>query len=245
MGFKVGKVFSTVAPLGLTNNLTAGAAALGMAATGALGGKRSPGGVGYDEARIKAIQDRIAGQQAKLDAQPAIRKIGPGPSAYQAKQVNPYMSQYQERVSNQVNAGANSANDALARRFAAMGGGNSGAFIKAQQQLMSDAEDKKLQAANEFDANFRQQEADREFQSGEQAKQREFAAENANVENEFKDRVYRFDSSSKLAALELQAVQAERDAQDQNFNKAMSLDAAKHQGGLLGAGGFLGTGIGV
>jgi len=213
---------------------------------GGLNGKyKAPAQPGYDEARIKAIQDRIAGQQAKLDAQPGIQNISAGPSGYKAKSVNPYAAQYQQRVSNQVNAGTNTSNDALARRFAAMGAGNSGAFIKQQQQLLQNAEDKKLDANNEFDNKFAQQEADLEFQSGEQAKQREFAAENANVENEFKDRVYKFDSSSKLAALELQAVQAERDAQDQGFNKQMSLDAAKKQGGLFGGGGFLGLGLGV
>lgn len=240
----IGRKISAAAPLGLTNAVTAGPTA-GLMAAGMIGGPKGGNAAGYDEERLKAIRDRIAGLQGKLDAQPGPKQISAGPAGYKAKAVNPYMAQYQERVSNQVNAGAGTANDALARRFAAMGAGNSGAFIKAQQQLMSDAEDKKLQATNEFDNNFRQQEADREFQSGEQAKQREFSAENSNVENEFKDRVYRFDSTSKLAALELQSVQAERDAQDQNFNKGMSIDAAKHQGGLFGAGGFLGLGLGV
>lgn len=213
------------------------------------GALKQPGSFGgrpaYDEARLKAIQDRIAGLQGKLDASGT-----PKPLQAEAPPTNAALPEYaqiragiQNRISNQASASLGTAQNALARRFAAMGAGNSGAFIKQQQLALQNSDDQRNDALNENlgQVDFQEAQARRGMQ--EAATGRNFQRESFNADADFKDRVFKFDSSSKLGQLELAAVQAERDAQDSAFSKELDLYQLKHTGGLLGSGGVLGTGI--
>lgn len=223
-------------------------------ADGAGGGGGLPGRAGYDPERQRLIGKRIDDLRDQLKGIPAAKPLGPEGATYQAKQYQPgpEFAAERSRVSNQVNAASQTAQDALARRYAAMGGQNGGAFIKQQQQLLSDTADKRAEAMAQVDQKeqalkheFDQQEAGKEFQSAEAGKARGLQRETYNSDLDFKDKVFRFDSNSKLAQMQLSFEQADRDAQDQEFNKEMALYQARHTGGLLGAGGFLGSGIGA
>lgn len=213
--------------------------------------KNVPGQAGYDPAREEAIKKRFADLQVKLDATGKPQMLTPETKAYEARSTTPeiesQLANQKASISRQYNAGAQSANDAVSRRFAAMGAGGSGSAVKASERIFQDAADKSVQAQNELEsatrAQFGEQEANRAFQSNEAMKGRNAAREQFNSEVDFKDKVFRFDSTSKLAQLELGFIQSERDAQDQNFNKEMARYQQANQGGLLGGGGILGTGF--
>lgn len=213
-----------------------------------MGSKDELGPSGYNQAPFDAIKKRMAGLQQDLNQVGAPKMLGAEGPTYQARQNLPQFNAIRNRVSNQANAAGQTAQDALARRYAAMGAGNSGAFIKQQQQLLQDTEDRKQDALAQVDDQEKQaleSEYNKEFQSAEAAKGRDLQRQQYNSDIDFRDKVFRFDSKSKLAQLEMAFTQAERDAQDQQFNKEMERYQARHSGGLLGAGGILGTGIGA
>lgn len=240
----------------------------------ALGGGKGSGAptrTGYDPERQKVVDERIKKLSGELDAIPGAQPITGAPIAeeaggYKAKAITgplPEYSAIRQRVANQANAAKDTANDALTRRYAAMGGMGSGAFVKQQQQLLSDAEDKKAEQLMGVDTQeaaerraLQSAEDNKEFQSAEALKSRalqrdvfnadqSFKIGSFNADQSFRDKVFRFDSKSKLAQLQLAAEQADRDSQDSEFSKELALYQQKHTGGLLGAGGFLGTGLGI
>jgi hypothetical protein len=210
---------------------------------------------GYDEEKMRAIKDRFAKLQNRLDELPGIKPLGAEAPSYQAKDLSGPLAEFEpirQQALQQANAGTQNANDALQRRYAAMGGGNSGAFIKQQQQLLQNGEDKKQEVLNNVNAQeaqarraLQQQESQKEFQSQEASKGRSLTREQYNSDLDFKNSAFKFDQTSKLAQLELGFQQSERDSEDQRFNKELALYQARHSGGLLGAGGILGTGLGA
>jgi hypothetical protein len=219
---------------------------VGGALGGLFGGESAPpGSAAYDEARMRAVKARMDKLNGELDAVPAAKQLGAAPGAYQARSTQnlPGMAAMKERINNQVGAGAQTSQNALARRAAVIGGGTGGAIIKQQEMINQNAEDQKMAANNELDFQTQQNELQKEFQSQEAQKQNSLAREQYNADAEFKDKVFKFDSKSKLAQIELQFTQSERDAQDQQFNKEMAQYQTSKQGGLLGAGGLLGTGL--
>lgn len=216
------------------------------------GGGGLPRSPAYDTSRQDAIAGRINKLRSDLSAIPAAKPLGAEGAAYTAKTFAPptELNQARSRAVSQVNANTQQANDAISRRFAAMGGLGSGAYIKQTELQQQRGEDKKAEASSNIDAQeqamrreFDAMEGQKEFQSGEAAKGRGLQREIYNSDLDFKDKVFRFDSNSKLAQMQLQFEQADRDSQDQEFNKQLSLYQAKNQGGLLGAGGFLGSGL--
>lgn len=212
------------------------------------GGKKQPtGNKSYDTSKDDAIKKRFADLQGKLDAIQGPKTLGPSAPSYKARNPNdiPGVAIAKQNVANQYAAQAGTQTDALSRRFAAMGAGNSGAFLKQQQLALQDAADKSVDAQGGIDYQAAKNEADKEFQSSESTKQQDLQRETYNAESDFKDKVFKFDSTSKLAQLEQGFIQSERDAQDQQFNKEMQQYQQQHSGGLLGAGGFLGTGLGI
>lgn len=160
-----------------------------------------------------------------------------------------------QRVSQQNRAQAQDNQSALSRRFASLGALGSGAFIK-QQQIADDQAGQRLDQAL-GDVGFQEaqaargiEEADkaREFQSGEAQKQREFSQFDRNLAAQnfnFQQKVAEFDNNAKLRALDLQMYNSQVGANESQFNKELAQYTSSKQGGLLGSGGFLGTGIGV
>jgi len=156
----------------------------------------------------------------------------------------------------------NEANDAITRRFAAMNAVGSGAYQKALERQQNQFQE--LGAQTEMDVSGQESqarralmeaEAQREFGSSEAQNQRAFAASEGKRASElgiaqynndlaFRQAMAKFDSNSKLRQLDLAGYQSELAANEQDFNKQLAQYTTKNQGGLLGAGGFLGTGLG-
>lgn len=140
--------------------------------------------------------------------------------------------------------------DALKRRFAAMGALNSGSAIQAEQQSAQKVDEQLANQNEAIDAGQAQEEQrkaevqqGRDFQAGEAEKQRTFQAGQAGIDRAFQDKVFSFDSASKLRALDQMDRQFGLQKDESEFNKRMAEEQAKKTGGLFGGGGFLGLGL--
>lgn len=167
-------------------------------------------------------------------------------SAYQAKDYSNAdlgYGQIQNQTTQKLNAQNDTSQDAIQRRFAAMGNLNSGAYTKAAQmqdnssaQNVADADTnigfQQTQARNAMN----QQEQNKSFQSNEALQNRQFQGDETNVANNMKNQEFQVGS-------DLSYKNAEQQAADTNYDAEMNAYQAKHSGGLLGSGGFLGTGI--
>lgn len=238
MGFLdsvIGGAATALSPLG------AGVGAL----VGMGGGSSIP-----NASRIPKLSD-IPTNQTVLDLQKQLKDT-PAPTpiqGYSAKDMSGPLPEYdlaRQRANEQSNSEGQTASEALSRRFASLGGGaNSGAFIKQQEIQNQDTQNRRSAALQDINASetkarrdLQQVESQKEFQSGENAK-------NVNAQQAFQDKVFRFDSASKLGQLDLGYKSAELNAASEAYNAELNSYTAKHSGGLLGAGGILGTGIGA
>lgn len=186
------------------------------------------------------------------------------PEAYQAKDVSGALPEYEmlrSNLSNQFNAQRGSAMDALDRRFAALGNLNSGARLKSQEKLESSLAQARNEALNQIGfqeaqarRGLQEAEAGRAFASGESRAQMGFGASQSaidranqigmfNTQLEQQNRQFQFDAKSKLRQLDLALYQAQVDNVNTQFNKELAQYQAYNQGGLLGGGGLLGTGL--
>lgn len=175
-----------------------------------------------------------------------------------------------ERVQQRSVADSQQADDAIKRRFTAMGAMNSGAAVKAQQQAQEQVLQKRNEAMSSVDEAEQQRAeriADRDFQSAENEKQRQFAAkegllgrefqageaekgrgfqrEQSGIDRAFQEKVFSFDSASKLRQMDLADKEYALKKDESEFNKNLERHKAANSGGLFGAGGFLGLGIGT
>jgi hypothetical protein len=164
----------------------------------------------------------------------------------------PEYDQIRNQTQMALNAQKQGSSNAIDRRFAAMGNMNSGAYVKAQQMNDQQSDETAANAMSgigfqEAQARraLQQQESNKEFQSGESTKQF-----NANQSTQYKQlnnqfNQWKFDANSKIGQLDLAYKNAQQQAADDQFNAEMAQYQARHSGGLLGSGGFLGTGIGA
>lgn len=154
--------------------------------------------------------------------------------------------QQRTQVGQRVSAARQQNQDALKRRFAAIGGLNSGAAIK-QQQLADDTANQQreqgMAAVNDLEAQAREVQVNRDFQSGEAQKQRDFQSKQSDIDRQFQDKVFQFDKESKLKQLDLQSQDLALRRDENEFNKRMAQLQADRSGGLFGGGGFLGLGL--
>lgn len=186
----------------------------------------------------------------------------------------PQYDAIRNRLNAQYAQTQDTAQTGLDRQFAASGGGpGNGAEAKQTENLASDVAKQKgqdLQSLNAQEAQTRtdlqNQENQKAFQSGESQKGMQFefgqnqlnrtqaGAEAASAEKlsagEFNSQMgmqynqNMFDNSAKISGLDMQWDQAQAEANNNAYNKALSDFQAQHSGGLLGGGGFLGTGFG-
>lgn len=160
----------------------------------------------------------------------------------------PEFDTQRSRISQQAGADEQAQQEALQRRFAAIGNLNSGAAIKGAQLVSDQAVKNKADALSQVDMQEsarKQQLADRNAQLEEAVKGRNLTRESANAAMDFQNRTFNFDANSKLAALEQGQSQLELAKKESDINAAQNEYTQKHSGGLLGGGGFLGTGIGA
>lgn len=126
--------------------------------------------------------------------------------------------------------------DAIQRRFAAMGQLNSGANIKAQEELNRQSTDAKQNAIGNINVAEQQQalpyaqlqQQGQEFGSSQDLAQQQLGEQS----NEFG------------ANLQLGQNQQDLDTAANNINASLGAFQANHSGGLFGGGGILGFGIG-
>lgn len=170
-------------------------------------------------------------------------------SAYQAKKVDGPLQEYdaiRTRIQRQHGAQEQQTQDALARRFAAMNGLRSGAYIKATQNARDSSAAQQEQAMQNVDFQEAQQrrqlqqiEDQKGYESGEAFKNRDLQIQNMRFQQE----VAQFDAASKLRSIDAAYNAQKLAAIESQFNKEMAMYQAENSGGLFGAGGFLGLGI--
>lgn len=165
-------------------------------------------------------------------------------TAYQAKDMtNTALPQYdamRARLNQQFSQSQNQAQDSIDRQFAAMGGGpGNGAQIKQTENLAAETNKQKDLANQDINAqeaqarfNLGQTESQRAYESGEALKGRTAQAGEFGVEQ-----------LGNLGQLDLAFKNAQQQANNDAFNRALAEYQAKHSGGLFGGGGFLGLGL--
>lgn len=176
-------------------------------------------------------------------------------SGYKAKTFNGPLPEFEatrQKVLGQVSSAKSQNIAAIQRKAAALGATGGGAFMK-QTQLASEAGDQQaLDATTQIGAQesaakreLNAAEENKVFQSQEAIKGRNLSREAMNADQQFKFGLAKIDARSKLAGLELAFDDAERSRANEKYNMELAEYQKKHSGGLLGAGGFLGTGIGA
>lgn len=142
-------------------------------------------------------------------------------------------------------------NEALQRRFAAMGALNSGAALKAEQLNNQQVDEAKDMAARDIDLQEQEGANQRNFASQEAEKARQFQGQQNQLQRDMGSReldlrkyLGELEQSNTAKRLDLELKNSDLEREAMYFNQDMANWEKKHSGGLLGAGGFLGTGIG-
>lgn len=244
MGF-----WSTVGRIGL-GVATGGASELHRATINAANSLGLSGGQGPEVGAPKTISVYDDGQRAimKRLQEQAAQGVAPqtlGMEQAQKAQASPQFSAARSRLNDQFNRASQTSQDALSRRFASLGGLNSGSAIKAMQNAREEAERQRGDQLQQLDAQEATDMSQRQFAAEEATRGRNLQREQFNASQDFQSKVFSFDSQSKLAGLDLAYKSAENDRLIGEYNKALNAYQARHSGGLLGAGGILGTGIGT
>lgn len=210
--------------------------------------------------------------QGFMSSMPKFSAISPTPlgytgGSYTAKDMSktdlPQYDAMRSRLNSQYSQQQSEAQDALDRQFAAAGGGpGNGTQAKQTENLAAGIAKQKgqdLEGINAEEAATRTQlqqaEQQKEFQSGEAARGYGFQANQFNAGQNLQAQEFNqqmplqyeqlgLTTANDLAGLNTSWDQAEAEANNNEFNKALSEFQATHSGGLLGGGGFLGLGIG-
>lgn len=191
------------------------------------------------------------------------------PDAYKAKDMSqaamPQYDAIRARLNTQYNQTQQQSQEAIDRQFAAMGGGPGGAQIKQTENLASSIAKQKGDDLNSISAqeaqarqDLQNQENQKEFQSGETQKGYGFAADQSAKQQELQammfdkqmqqgqdqfEKQFNFGANSTIAGLNTAWDQAQAESRNNEFNKQIALHTAKHSGGMLGGGGFMGSGV--
>lgn len=182
--------------------------------------------------------------------------------AYEANQAyggqsggqDPYA--YQRNLAQQRASGQQQSNfDALQRRFAANGGMNSGAAIQAEQNANRDTQQNLENTQGSISQQQGQNTIEQQQRQAMLGQQQAFAGQQTGLERQQQESQFgrslgqqasqfQQELPLKQKALDLEAKQQGMDLQAMTFNEGLAQWQQSHSGGLLGAGGFLGTGFG-
>ena len=183
---------------------------------------------------MNPYESKLTALRNRLDAEKAPTALAAESGGYKAK-VNsdplPEFDLARRKANEQINAQASQNQDALTRRFARMGGGlQSGAFVKQAQQADEQAAQQRVQSAETIGAQeaqarraMAQEEANKEFQSQEAIAARNAQREQFNADLSFRDKVFKFDAGSKLAALDMQGDELDLQRLESEFNRRVAL----------------------
>lgn len=157
-----------------------------------------------------------------------------------------------ERAAQRSSADAQATTGAIQRRFASMGGLNSGASIKAQQIAQQQAQAQREDAIAGVDAAQQQyaeqlaeSERGRAFQASQSGLDRGFQGEQNALARALQARQLDMQGTQFDKQFDLQGRQFDFQKDESAFNRRLAKYQAGRSGGLLGGGGFLGTGIGA
>ena len=132
------------------------------------------------------------------------------------------------------------AGDSLKRRFASLGQVGSGAAIAAEQKAREGIQANVSNAQNELAG----QEYAAEAQSAEAELGRKFSSDQAAKDMQFKKQLFDVEQGNKVKEIDLAERQFQLDKDTTAFNRRLAeLESGKEDPGLLGGGGFLGTGL--
>lgn len=172
----------------------------------------------------------------------------PETKSYQAQDFSGALPEY-DSVRDQAKQTSNTQNqgsqEALQRRFAAMGGLNSGSYIKASQMQDQSTAQNLNSSLNNIGFQEAQQRRQLQTQEGQKAYQSQEAVKGRNAQLGAQYQLAGLEGQSKMASLDLGYKQAQQEAAGDQYTAALNSYQALHTGGLLGSGGFVGTGIGA
>ena len=192
------------------------------------------------------------GAQIQSMQGPAAVNYTPENNAYQAQNVTgtalPQYDVAREQANTQANQNEDQTQDAISRKYASMGMANSGAAV-AEGQVNS-----QQNAQQKADANLSIGAQEAQTETGLQSTQQQEAYESQEAQSAR-------NSTNQLQSSEFNTGQQQQFEQNQMgdelgmagqeesqaesaYNSQMNAYTAKNTGGLLGAGGFLGTGLG-
>ncbi len=128
-----------------------------------------------------------------------------------------------ERAGQENVAAVNQADDALKRRFSAIGGAGSGAAIKLQQQMLEKGNQQKAQAFEDISTAEEDAVSQRDMAQAQMDHQTNLAQADMN----FKNKVFNFERGSKLHELDLAERQQQYDAYANEVNARTAAQMAK------------------
>ncbi len=215
-----------------------------------VGGEKPPSGLNRTHTenpmirKLQELHDKQAttpGSQFKMEEHQDMS--GPLPEYEQLR------SQTKRDIAEKFSRQGQESEDALQRAAARVGGTNAGAFLKQgqiQRDRMAEAQGHELKSSL-APLDFQEAQTRRGLNeaSKESLRARNFQREALNIDNEFKQKAYLFDSQSKLAQLDLAWRGFEEEQAANDVNAGLGAYQAQRSGGLLGGGGLLGTGIGA
>lgn len=177
-------------------------------------------------------------------------------AASQAPTSLPQFEYARRGIQDEANQAEQRQSEAMKRRFASLGALSSGEAIKAEQLARQDVQKAAQKQLGDIGAAEAAQIAQQQMAKEEAVNQRNAQREIYNADAQFKDKIFRFDSESKLAQLDLafnqdalQRANFENDKLINEFNLQLSKIAAQKKkpgllGGLFGESGLLGDTIG-
>lgn len=193
-----------------------------------------------------ASNAQVVAMQRKLNGVQAPQALAMEKSAARASALPEYQ-RMREQASQRANAEQQQQSGALSRRFAAGGALNSGAAIKAQMLAQQQGAEQRANALQGVDVAEQQAIDDRFRQDQGAIDNRNFSRETGNRDAAVQDAQWRIGAGSQLAGMGMQHDQFRRNLalqqEESAFNRLMAQHQLRNSGGLLGGGGFLGTGI--
>lgn len=216
------------------------------------------GGAGVSDLSQVASNPLIDSLKTQVSGMQAPKQLGAGDigTAYAAhdytNEALPEFESMRNRLNSQYSQAQGQAQDAIDRQFAAAGGGpGNGAQAKQTENLAAQTEKQKgedIQGINAQEAQAKralnETEKQRAYESGEAVKGRQFQAGEFNAQSVMQNEQFKFSANSTIAGLDQGWREAQAEASNNEFNRQLAEFQAKHSGGLLGGGGFLGTGFG-
>lgn len=212
MGFDLGKGLVTGTLAGLATGGVGFGPVAGILAGGFLGGGSRQSFNGGPPIPNFAMRKTTDFNQDN----PNIQIGGPNGQSAMQKRFNTL----REAAGNQANAASGQTSDAIKRRFASMGAGNSGAQIKMEQQALDQNEEQKQRAISDINNQETEAGANRD---------------SAQASLDFQNRVFSFNQASKMHELDLAERQQKIDSYSAEYNKQLSEFQANQQpqGGLI------------